>query len=73
MAGKKRGNSQIGGDKKTRDKVNRRNPRKNKKGGKKRSFRKQSPTMRWLSVNKENIGRNYKGVRNVAGMSEIKL
>ena len=31
---KKRGNSRIGGDKKTRDKMKIRNPRGNKKGGK---------------------------------------
>ncbi len=33
MAGKKKGNHNIGGDKKTRDKLRRDNPRKNKKGG----------------------------------------
>jgi hypothetical protein len=35
MSGKKHGNSLVGGDKKTRDKVNRNNPRGNKHGGNK--------------------------------------
>lgn len=35
MSGKKHGNIKIGGDKKTRDKINKNNPRLNKKGGRK--------------------------------------
>jgi hypothetical protein len=36
MSGKSRGNPFVGGDKKTRDKMNRNNPRGKKRGGKKR-------------------------------------
>ena len=39
MSSKKHGNYLTGGDKKTRDKVNRRNPRGAKKGGRKSKIR----------------------------------